>query len=236
MTMFTVAFIGPDGSGKTTVARHLEDTLSIPVKYLYMGVSFSSSNATLPTTRLIHAIKKMRTRKTGHASNTAPTETTREHPRRKGLLRKLGSSMRATLRLIILLSEEWYRQGLSIYYNYRGYVVIYDRHFFADYHGFDIARDKRDQPLSRRIHGYMLEHLYPRPDLIIYLDAPGEVLFARKGEKSPEILEDRRQKYINLCKNTKDCIIVDATQQTEKVIADATRMIMDFYNAGSGRK
>ncbi len=234
--MFTVAFIGPDGAGKTTVTRHLEDTLPIPVKYLYMGVSFTSSNATLPTTRLIHAIKKMLTGKTGDANNTASTGATREHYQKKGLLSKLLRSVRAALRLIIQLSEEWYRQWLSTYYKYRGYVVIYDRHFFADYYGFDIAKDKRDQPLSRRIHGFMLEHLYPRPDLVIYLDAPGEVLFARKGEKSPEILEDRRQKYINLCNNTKDCMIVDATQQPEKVIADTSRMIMDFYNAGSGRK
>lgn len=232
--MFTVAFIGPDGSGKTTVSRHLEDTLSIPVKYLYMGVSHSSSNATLPTTRLIHVIKKKLTNKTDHASNIESKETNMKRPRRDGLLLELGSNMRAALRLIIQLSEEWYRQGLTLYYKYRGYVVIYDRHFFADYYGFDIAGNKRDQPLSRRIHGYMLEHIYPRPDLIIYLDAPGEILFARKGEKSPEILEHRRQKYIDFCNNTKDCIIVDATQKIEKVIADASRVIMDFNNSGSG--
>ncbi len=233
--MFTVAFIGPDGSGKTTVSRQLENTLTIPVIYLFIGVSFPSSNATLPTTRLVHAIKKMRTSKTGHASNAVSTETSRELPRRKGLLGKVRSSTKATLRLIVRLSEEWYRQGLSTWYKYRGYVVIYDRHFFADFYGFDITKDKRDQPLSRRIHGYMLEHLYPKPDLVIYLDAPGEVLFARKGEKTPELLEDRRQKYISLCNNTRDCIMIDATRQTEKVIADATSIIMDFYNAGSGK-
>ena len=234
--MFTVAFIGPDGAGKTTVTRHLEETLSIPVKYLYMGVSFSSSNTTLPTTRLVHAIKKRHAGNADYEDDTTHTESPRGHQQRKGLLSTVRGSIRATLRMILRLSEEWYRQGLSTYYKFRGYVVIYDRHFFADYYGFDFASDQREQPLSRRIHGYMLEHLYPRPDLVIYLDAPGEVLFARKGEKSPEMLEDRRQKYLTLCNNTKDYMIVDATQQPEKVIADASRMIMDFYHAGSGRK
>ena len=33
---FTVALIGPDGAGKTTVARALEEALPFPVEYLYM--------------------------------------------------------------------------------------------------------------------------------------------------------------------------------------------------------
>src|SRR5947208_16695713 len=32
---FTVALIGPDGAGKTTVAHELDQLLAIPVKYIY---------------------------------------------------------------------------------------------------------------------------------------------------------------------------------------------------------
>ena len=53
--MTTVALIGPDGAGKTTVARKLADVLPVPVRYLYMGVSTDSSNVMLPTTRIIAA-------------------------------------------------------------------------------------------------------------------------------------------------------------------------------------
>jgi hypothetical protein len=56
--MFTVALIGPDGAGKTTIGRRLEHALPRPVKYIYMGVNLDSSNVMLPTTRLVKAIKR----------------------------------------------------------------------------------------------------------------------------------------------------------------------------------
>jgi ABC-type branched-subunit amino acid transport system ATPase component len=54
--MFTVALIGPDGAGKTTIGRRIEHTLPLPVKYVYMGVNLDSSNHMLPTTRLLKSI------------------------------------------------------------------------------------------------------------------------------------------------------------------------------------
>jgi hypothetical protein len=50
----TVALIGPDGCGKTSVARLLLQTSRVSMKYLYMGLSIDSSNAALPTSRLVH--------------------------------------------------------------------------------------------------------------------------------------------------------------------------------------
>ena len=41
--LFTVALVGSDGAGKTTIARSLEKTSSLPVKYMYMGLSPISS-------------------------------------------------------------------------------------------------------------------------------------------------------------------------------------------------
>ena len=44
---FTVALVGGDGSGKTSVARQLERSPTLRCKYLYMGQSLLSSNAPL---------------------------------------------------------------------------------------------------------------------------------------------------------------------------------------------
>ena len=55
--MIAVALIGPDGSGKTTIARRLEREVGVPARYLYMGVSPDASNRMLPTTRLALAVK-----------------------------------------------------------------------------------------------------------------------------------------------------------------------------------
>ena len=49
--MVTVALIGADGAGKTSVARALERSRDLPIKYLYMGINTEASNHMLPTTR-----------------------------------------------------------------------------------------------------------------------------------------------------------------------------------------
>jgi len=47
--MFSVALIGPDGAGKTTLTAQLQQWATIPVKCLYMGVNIEASNHALPT-------------------------------------------------------------------------------------------------------------------------------------------------------------------------------------------
>ena len=37
--MVTVALIGADGAGKTTVGRRLEEGGEVRIKYLYMGIN-----------------------------------------------------------------------------------------------------------------------------------------------------------------------------------------------------
>jgi thymidylate kinase len=230
--MFTVALIGPDGAGKTTIGRRLEHALPLPVKYIYMGVNRESSNLMLPTTRLIRAIKRAR----GAQPDTAgPPDPNRVRTRPKGIIKRTISSMRSGLRLINQLSEEWFRQASTWYYQRRGYIVLFDRHFFSDYYAYDIGRSDKDQPLSSRIHGFILNHVYPKPDLVIYLDAPAEVLFARKGEGTIAALERRRQEYLQMRDLVKHFAVVDASQPEDDVTRDVTRLIWDFYKTKTGK-
>lgn len=224
--MFTVALIGPDGAGKTTVGQQLKDRLPLPVKYIYMGVSTDSSNVMLPTTRLIHMLK----RATGGKPDVAgPPDPNRVKKKPKGLIKRTMAEGRALLRLANRLSEEWYRQGLTWNYQRQGNIVLFDRHFFTDYYAYDIADAGKQRDLTQRIHGFMLKHVYPKPDLVIYLDAPGAVLFARKGEGSIEALERRRQDYLQLRDQVEHFAVVDATQPQEKVVQDVVALIWQFY-------
>jgi thymidylate kinase len=226
--MFTVALIGPDGAGKTTIGRRIEHALPMPVKYVYMGVNLDSSNHMLPTTRLLKAIKRAR----GAAPDTAgPPDPNRVRARPKGLAKRTLAGLKSTLRMTNRMGEEWFRQGLAWYYQRRGNIVVFDRHFFSDYYAYDIANPQADRRISDRIHGFMLNRVYPKPDLVIYLDAPAEVLFARKGEGTIEALERRRQEYMSLRGVVKHFAMVDATQSEDLVARDVTTLIWDFYNA-----
>jgi thymidylate kinase len=231
--MFTVALIGPDGAGKTTIGKRIEHALPLPVKYVYMGVNLDSSNHMLPTTRLIKAIKRAR----GAAPDTAgPPDPNRVRSRPKGLVRRTLASAKSGLRMTNRIGEEWFRQGLAWYYQQRGNIVVFDRHFFSDYYAYDISSARADRRLSDRVHGFMLDRVYPRPDLVIYLDAPAEVLFARKGEGTIEMLERRRQEYMALRDVVEHFAVVDATQPQEVVAHDVTNLIWEFYNARAGKR
>jgi thymidylate kinase len=219
---FTVALIGCDGAGKTTVARELERRSSLPVRYLYMGVSSDSSDRQLITTRIAHVVKRRR----GAPPDTAgPPELPPAAPPPAQVRRRLRRSARAALRLANRVADEWYRQALASFSLRRGQIVVFDRHFVADFHATEIA--VRAPTATQRLHGLMLARLYPRPDLVIFLDAPPEVLHARKGEGTLSSLARRRSDYLRLARTTDRFAVVDATQPLDAVVATVTRILRD---------
>ena len=229
--MFSVALIGADGAGKTTIGRRLEHCLPLPAKYLYMGVNLDSSNRMLPTTRLIRWMKRL----SGAKPDTAgPPDPDRVSPKTKGMLRRVASGLRSGLSLANRMCEEWFRQGLAWYYQFRGQIVLFDRHYFSDYYAYDIAAGNGGRPLGRRIHGFMLKYLYPKPNLIIYLDAPAELLFARKGEGTLKALEHRRQEYLQMRDLVKHFAVVDGSQPVDAVVSEVSGLIEDFYHFKAG--
>jgi thymidylate kinase len=220
--MTTVALIGADGAGKTTVARLLPALLPVPVRYLYMGVSADSSNISLPTTRIARRVK----RALGAPPDTAgPPSHDRPKRRQKSFVKRRLADGRAALRLGNRFAEEWYRQWRAWRWERTGAVVVFDRHFLIDYHAYDV--EGADRSWSQRVHGSMLRRLYPRPDLVVYLDAPGEVLLARKGEGSVEALERRRDEYRAIATLVPAFVEVDATKPVEAVAADVASAIRD---------
>lgn len=219
-----IALVGPDGAGKSTVVRAVLDRFGGRVTSVYMGVNLESSNAMLPTTRAIRAIRRARgvAQPTGPASEAADDRETSgaaSGPTRRGP----AYTLRSLFRLIGWLSEEWYRQLLVWRAERRGRVVLVDRHFFVDYFAHDITR--RDLPLARRLHGLVLRRLYPRPDLVVVLDAPAEVLLARKGEGTLESLERRRREYSAVGAYVPRAVTVDATRPTAEVIEDVVALV-----------
>jgi thymidylate kinase len=212
--MASVAIIGPDGAGKTTLTRMLEKSGLLPFQYLYMGIDLKASNIALPTSRLFQWFK------------------TRQHPQRNGAPARrpkhssLRSRVRGMVRLLALVAEEWFRQLVSCYYQLRGFTVLYDRHFVFDF-APEIA-GTAPEPLDRRAHRWLLQHLYPRPGLVLFLDAPGELLFSRKGESTAEELERRRQAFLRLGRSMPRFVRVDATRPLMDVYAEVASHVLQF--------
>lgn len=223
--MFTVALIGPDGAGKSTIGRRIQESSPFPMKYIYMGVNLESSNLVLPTTRLLLEVKRARGQR---PDITVPRDSYHQPQPRKKFTKRLAESAKGTLRIVNLMAEEWFRQVVVWSYKLRGYSVLFDRHFYFDYYDHDIANSDPRRPLSSRLHGFMLQRLYPKPDLVIFLDAPAEVLFARKPEGTIETLEGKRQEYIRLRAAMKDFAVVDVSQPVDVVVRQVSDLIVNF--------
>lgn len=220
--MTSVALVGPDGAGKTTVGRRLADDEALRVDYLYLGVNPEASNRMLITTRVVGWMKRRR----GNTGDHGPPADADEMFRSDRPVSRT-KELKSTLRVVNQIADEWYRQAVAEIMQLRGFVVVFDRHYLADYSTHDMS-NAAALPFHRRLHGFVLRHLYPRPDAIIMLDAPADVLLARKGEGTVEALERRRQDYLALRSTTDDFYIVDATQELGDVYAEVRRVIEEL--------
>jgi hypothetical protein len=122
------------------------------------------------------------------------------------------------------LSFLWWRYFIAQYHQSRRRLVIFDRYTY------DFLLPP-DQPTSKmkRWRRWIFAHACPPPDLTIVLDAPGEVLYARKGEHSSHLLEKRRQQYLLLGEKLKKIVVVDAGRDAEQVRRDVMSLIWDSH-------
>ena len=223
--MLTVALIGPDGSGKTTVSDRLQTELGLPVRSIYMGVNMYASDVLLPHTRLLVAMRRLARGDDPEAASDI--ETFKPPP--ATVPQRAVASARSSLRLANWLAEESYRLWVARRNTRRGRVVIFDRHFFADFFASDISADGASRPLARRIHGFMLQRVFPKPDLVVCLDAPAEVLYARKPEGTVERVRRKREESLAVLNAFPHCMVVDATRPPDEVVSEVATAVRSLY-------
>jgi thymidylate kinase len=102
----------------------------------------------------------------------------------------------------------------------RGRLVLLDR-FPQD----ALLPGGTDTSRGGRINLFLALRLTPPADLVLLLDAPGELMFERKGEHSPELLESRRQAYLALVADFPHTGVLDASQPLENVRQEALRAV-----------
>ena len=122
-------------------------------------------------------------------------------------------------KILVWLMEEWYSFFVQ---EKKEMLLICDR----NYHDL-LVDPKRYRYGGPRWAAALVGRLMPRPDLWVLLDAPSEILQARKQEVSPEETARQRQAYLAFVSKQREHVIVDASQTLDKVIADVERAIRE---------
>lgn len=122
------------------------------------------------------------------------------------------------------LLNQWKGWLRGSYHRRRGRLVLFDRYPYDALLPTRFRYDRLGQ--ARR---WLLAHACPAPELVMLLDAPGEVLYARKGEKTLELLERQRKAYRALLPVLPRAVVVDASRDAEEVRREVTRLIWRRY-------
>jgi len=146
-----------------------------------------------------------------------------------GLYQKQNSRSKRSripgLGIIGHLLTQWRRYLSARYHQGRGRLVIFDRYTFDA-----LLSPRQTLGVLRRIRRWLLANACPAPDLVIILDAPGELLHARKGEHTVALLEEQRQEYLRLRSQLPHAVVIDAGQDSDAVRREAMSLIWRKFN------
>lgn len=216
-----IALLGPDGSGKTTIAQRIRDRRIFDVKTVYMG----QNNFLLPTRRLLFGIlKKMG--KSRIFENRELLSSSQE-----GMFSVKGKSRNVIVpfRFFLDLMDLYLRYFFYDYlYCRKGFMVINDRYVYD----MLVGEEKIQKlPLVR----WMILSLFPSPDFLFCLDAPVEKMYARKNEHSLEILQKMKINYINLCAFLKNSQVIRNDTDADETVNIIISYIWKEYFSNLGR-
>ena len=123
-----------------------------------------------------------------------------------------------------LLMKQWSRYLAARYHQSLGRLVLFDRYTY------DALLPTRQQISGiRRWRRQLLANACPAPDLVVLLNAPGDVLYSRKGEHCAAWLEQQRQSYLAMRQDIPQMVVVDATRDAERVCREVNRIIWRAY-------
>jgi hypothetical protein len=187
----SVALLGPDGAGKSSLASRVGQGGPLPTRSVYLGLYGGSRRSP--------------------ASGGAPKRARRRIPG-LGTARRLAAMWRGWL-------AGWWHVR-------RGRLVLLDRHPYD-------ARLSGGSGSGARARRAVLGRALPRPDVVIVLDAPAELLYARKPEHPLDRVVDQRHRYLDLARRLPATAVVDVSGSLDEV---ARRVTAIAWASGASRQ
>jgi thymidylate kinase len=101
-----------------------------------------------------------------------------------------------------------------------GHLVIFDRYVYEA-----LLPPKPPLATVKRVYYWFLAHLIPRPTLVVVLEAPGHVAYARKQENPPDELDWERRMYAGFAERIPRLQRIDAAAPADVVHAQVSELV-----------
>lgn len=217
-TGMTVAVLGPDGAGKSTVCSILSEMNRGQLPFSAIEVQHMYERA-LPR---LSELKKGRIRR----RPLTPAVTHDPHGKKPhGLVSSIFSLFYTAIdqwisRII------WGRTKMS-----RNLLVLNDRHMLEI-----VVDPKRFRYGGPKGLARLFMRLVPRPDLIVLLDAPAEVLQSRKQEVPFDETRRQRDAYARLVSSMSCGRLVSAADAPQTVAENVRKVILEHMQQRNARR
>jgi dTMP kinase len=208
----SVAFIAPDGAGKSTIINRVKETVSGS----FYGVNLYYMRP--------HLFKNL-----GHYNKLNPTEEAATNDNPHGVV--CDGVFKSAVRFFFYNLD--FQLGTLLKINRKKInkqLVIFDRYYY-DYFA-DMKRYKYSLPAW---FPAAFEWMIPKPDMVFVLDGNPEVLYERKKELPISELEKQCSVFHQLAQNRKNFYAINVNRDVDTIVDEVTETILQEMSRRTSR-